>query len=90
MSNFINERLAICNSCEYKENDDCILCGCFIPIKVTLEEESCPLTPPKWGKQSQVVISKPEIESAPAQVPTLESTAPQQRAVCLPCQQRNR
>ena len=90
MLNFVDERLAICNNCEYNVDTDCILCGCNIPIKVLDPEEFCPLTPPKWGKQSQVVIPKPEIESAPAQVPTLESTAPQQRAVCLPCQARNR
>lgn len=90
MSNFITERLAICNSCEYNMENICVLCACDLSYKTTQEEEFCPLHEPKWGKRSQVVIPKPEIASTPAQVPTLQSTAPPQGAVCVPCQSKTR
>ena len=75
-NNFTKSRLDICNICEYQAEGFCILCSCELIIKASNSEEFCPLPQPRWGKQSEVVISKPEIESIPAQVPILESTAP--------------
>jgi hypothetical protein len=50
MSNFVEDRLNICNLCEYKVGEHCILCGCVIADKVTNPTESCPLAPSaKWG-----------------------------------------
>ena len=90
MSELSEGRMLICSTCPYNVDNICILCGCDLLYKVEQLEESCPLTPPNWLAQSQIPIIKPEIESAPAQVSTLESTAPQPRAVCLPCQNKNR
>lgn len=48
----INERLAICNKCEYYEDNACMLCGCVIVReanyrnKLALKHQSCPIN--KW------------------------------------------
>ena len=89
-NNFAKSRLDICNICEYQAEGFCILCSCELIIKTSQPEESCPLNQPKWVKQSQIVIPKPEIESTPPQVQSFESTAPQQQVACIPCAARNR
>ena len=40
-----NERLEICRVCEwYKENtNQCKKCGCFMKLKVILQEAKCPI-----------------------------------------------
>lgn len=41
------ERLAICRSCDkLKRMDFCSMCGCFMPAKTKLANQSCPLK--KW------------------------------------------
>ena len=44
----IEERLAICNSCEFfkKNLAKCKKCGCFMKLKSTLKQASCPVH--KW------------------------------------------
>jgi len=46
--NLIEERLAICNSCEWfdKRLSKCRKCGCFMKLKTTLQKASCPIG--KW------------------------------------------
>jgi hypothetical protein len=80
MSNFTEERLAICNGCEYNMGQMCILCGCDLNYKTVQSEEFCPLNPPKWGVVGPVV----------QQAIVAESTAPSPPAPCLPCQAKNR
>lgn len=49
----IDERLAICNTCEYYENESCLQCGCAISRdrvygnKLAYKNKSCPIG--KWG-----------------------------------------
>ena len=49
----INERLSICKTCEYYENDTCLQCGCAISRaavhsnKLAFRNKSCPVD--KWG-----------------------------------------
>ena len=49
----INERLSICKTCEYYENDTCLQCGCAISRaavhsnKLAFRNKSCPVN--KWG-----------------------------------------
>ena len=42
------ERYDICKSCEYlfKLTKQCEKCGCVMPLKVQIEEASCPIG--KW------------------------------------------
>lgn len=43
-----DKRIAICNSCDKlnTENRRCLLCGCFMDLKVFLPDVECPLR--KW------------------------------------------
>lgn len=52
-----NERLNICLNCEFRNNNKCSICGCFLIAKTKvnypLDENKksiggCPLNPPKW------------------------------------------
>lgn len=52
MRNFIemiNERLSVCENCEHyrKITKQCKLCGCFMPLKTSIESASCP--DKKWN-----------------------------------------
>ena len=53
----IDERLKICNSCEYFKNNSCLLCGCTVvrdanhKNKLAHKDQSCPAN--KWGPISQ-------------------------------------
>lgn len=44
----IESRLAICNTCEWfhKNLQKCRKCGCFMKLKSTLRQASCPIG--KW------------------------------------------
>ena len=44
----IKYRLEICNGCEFliKPINQCFRCGCFMNIKVKLEDATCPIG--KW------------------------------------------
>lgn len=44
----IEARLAICNTCEFfsKRHAKCQRCGCFMKLKSTLKQASCPVG--KW------------------------------------------
>jgi hypothetical protein len=46
--NLIEQRLAICNSCEWfnKRLAKCRKCGCFMHLKTTLRRAKCPMD--KW------------------------------------------
>lgn len=90
MSNFAEERMVICNSCEYNMDSQCILCGCPLLSKTSDPEESCPLNQAKWIALSKKIVPKADVESVPVQVPTLESTAPTQQIGCIPCQSKTR
>lgn len=41
-------RLNICNNCEFKKFDKCGVCGCFLKIKASWITEKCPLG--KWSE----------------------------------------
>jgi hypothetical protein len=49
----INQRLKICSTCEYYENDSCLLCGCVVvrdanyKNKLAQKNQVCPTG--KWG-----------------------------------------
>lgn len=42
------KRMKICKSCSWyiKEKQRCAHCGCVVPVKIFLKEESCPIG--KW------------------------------------------
>jgi len=40
------ERLKICYSCPQFNNNVCLECGCWMPIKTTLKDSQCPIN--KW------------------------------------------
>jgi hypothetical protein len=39
-------RLEICNDCEFRKTDFCDECGCFLPAKVLSMDSECPKN--KW------------------------------------------
>lgn len=42
-----DNRLAICSECDYRDEDDqCMICTCFVPAKTALALEQCPKK--KW------------------------------------------
>jgi hypothetical protein len=47
---FAQYRMSECNKCEWKNNDMCKACGCYLPAKTLVKSENCPLN--KW-QQSQ-------------------------------------
>jgi len=38
----IQNRMSICDGCEFKKDLRCVLCGCYLTYKVGLAAESCP------------------------------------------------
>lgn len=44
--NIRNDRLSICKQCERYSMGRCLECGCFMKLKTTLANASCPLH--KW------------------------------------------
>lgn len=62
----INQRLSICQTCEYYENDTCLQCGCAISRasihsnKLAFRNKSCPVN--KWGP-IQIPVNGDEIPS---------------------------
>lgn len=51
----IDQRFSICRACELFDGKACTKCGCPVVrekqfvSKLSWANESCPLTPPKWG-----------------------------------------
>jgi len=41
-----DERMAICNACEFLKGDRCDKCGCFMSIKTKMATAQCPIG--KW------------------------------------------
>ena len=37
-----NKRMAICNSCKYKDGSWCGICGCLLDAKTRVYKEHCP------------------------------------------------
>jgi hypothetical protein len=44
----IRKRTAQCLQCEFRDGQQCRLCGCFIYAKATLQSERCPAPTPRW------------------------------------------
>lgn len=44
----VQHRSAICKPCENYENGQCLVCTCFVSLKVRLQAEYCPIG--KWGE----------------------------------------
>lgn len=50
-SSIQNDRMSICNNCEYfnSKTTQCRQCGCFMSAKARLKTSSCPAG--KWGRE---------------------------------------
>jgi len=50
MGEFVEDRIELCNSCEYKTSalgvDVCNKCGCVIYLKARMKNAECPMN--KW------------------------------------------
>ena len=42
------ERMGVCNACDYQLNGFCELCGCNLQLKTRMNNARCPAQPPKW------------------------------------------
>jgi hypothetical protein len=45
----LENRLSICSICEFRNNEQCSLCGCFLAKKAKWAEQECPIG--KWTKK---------------------------------------
>ena len=41
-----DQRLAICQGCQYLANETCLHCGCFVRFRASLDQKKCPIG--KW------------------------------------------
>ncbi len=39
----VSKRISVCNGCRHLAENRCTVCGCFINIKVGINNEKCPL-----------------------------------------------
>ena len=75
----IDRRWSECEKCEFlttnkkmgKEYNRCEKCGCFMKvgdtfIKIKVATSSCPLDPPKWGKEYEFIKGRPTNGTRPA------------------------
>lgn len=46
MDEIANNRIEICKTCEHYREWFCANCGCILPVKVRIENSSCPIN--KW------------------------------------------
>jgi|688.fasta_scaffold00982_25 hypothetical protein len=44
----VESRLSVCDACEFKKEDKCGVCGCFLNTKSSWTTEKCPLG--KWSE----------------------------------------
>ena len=49
-----NKRLDICRGCDWFKDNECRICGCYMPVKVYIAAMSCPDDPPKWDAVKHV------------------------------------
>jgi hypothetical protein len=45
----LQSRLSLCSICEFRNDEQCSLCGCFVASKAKWAEQQCPIG--KWKKQ---------------------------------------
>jgi hypothetical protein len=58
------QRIDICNKCEFYVGSRCSKCGCQMRVKTTLATSSCPIG--KWGAVSETPASSQNQTSPPA------------------------
>ena len=56
-----SERLEICDPCEFRKKNSCVLCTCYIPAKAVILVAECPKD--KWPKLVDPEPVEPEIPS---------------------------
>ena len=57
-----NERIKICEGCEFFKQSRCLKCGCFMNAKIHVESSRCPIN--KWGPELQTMNSIEQVNSA--------------------------
>jgi len=57
-----NERIKICEGCEFYTQNRCLKCGCYMAAKIHLESSRCPIN--KWGPELQVMNSIEQVNAA--------------------------
>lgn len=49
-----NRRLSFCKNCDYLLSGSCLKCGCYVEIRASLKEKSCPdANGAKWTALTQ-------------------------------------
>jgi hypothetical protein len=51
-SDILEDRLSTCSICEFRNNEQCSLCGCYLAKKAKWAESECPIG--KWKKQGDL------------------------------------
>ena len=57
-----NERIKICEGCEFFKEDRCLKCGCFMNAKIHVESSRCPIN--RWGPELQTMNSPEQVNAA--------------------------
>ena len=47
----VEQRLSLCSICEFRNNEQCSLCGCFLAKKASWAESNCPIG--KWTGENK-------------------------------------
>jgi len=61
-----NERIKICEGCEFFKQSRCLKCGCFMNAKIHVESSRCPIN--KWGPELQTMNSPEQVNAAMTRV----------------------
>ena len=57
-----NERIKICEGCEFYKQNRCLKCGCYMAAKIHVESSGCPIN--KWGPELQVMNSLEQVNAS--------------------------
>jgi len=89
MEEYMENRLTICNSCEFLHEDNCILCGCEVKSKVKIANEKCPMMPPKWIAYNGALNIPMGLGSGGFNSPSQEQSFTPVPVVCAVCPRRS-
>jgi hypothetical protein len=59
----VEERMKICNSCEFYVGSRCSKCGCQMRVKTTLATSSCPIG--NWGPVTTAILASNQTQTSP-------------------------
>ena len=74
-----NERIKICEGCEFYTKNRCLKCGCYMAAKIHVESSRCPIN--KWGPELQTMNSPEQVNDALTRVQPTEINEQQRKQI---------